>query len=320
MRDPAAVGQTKRCPKCRAPFVVEPMSEEDDFGFGEADEDSGMVSAPRRRSARQGGNRRSGAEKSSVNKAGGKKGNAKAKRKKSGSGESNLATYIMIAAIPIVLVGLGAVIYFNMPDGALVGAEFTQPQEYVTWNTPTSAFEFDYPKDWDINSSKFKALVKYRSVEISAEHDTDDSMFNLDISSGPVLEGENPGDGHYPVDDVHTIKGKQMEEAYQSKSYSERDVGRVPTLLRNSHYAEYSYTSFFGTERRGYRLTILFSKFCQLNILMESDADEFEKAKPVFLKVMETFRDRNAEEDDDAMEDLPLEEEDGEFVEEEEER
>ncbi|MEZ6046802.1 MAG: hypothetical protein R3C11_14730 [Planctomycetaceae bacterium] len=187
----------------------------------------------------------------------------------------------MVSLIALVMVGLGVTMFLGPMGG---GGGFEMPTEFEIWRTQSSSFQFEYPKGWETGGTKMTASVKKGSISIKVRDSVQGSL-KADIIAGPTaVDGEkNP---KLPVDIMHEVMKEDVVKEFTN--YSEFDMGRLESKPKNSHYSQYSHSSFFGGERAGYRLTMLNAKY-QLNILLECDADEFDQVKPLFEKIMSTF-------------------------------
>ncbi|QDU79214.1 hypothetical protein Pla110_09190 [Polystyrenella longa] len=284
MRDKKVIGRKKKCPQCSAHFVVRPESTADEFESVGASSSGGSSLPPRRSARKPAKKRRVVRDEFEDGPATGKK--RRSKKREPEKQESKVLLYVLIGMIPLLLCGIGALVYFvGIPGsgGGAIAEEFVMPEEYDTWGTRDSNFQFQYPKGWAASGVKKRASVEHGSIKISAEDSLVGSLF-ADISRGPGVIGEKPE--RFPVDDVHDLMGAKLVEKHPD--WSEVDRDRLKNRGGNSHLSEYTYSTFFGGERKGYRLTLLNAKY-QLNVLLECDADEFEQVKPLFEEMMPTF-------------------------------
>ncbi|MAT14309.1 MAG: hypothetical protein CMJ46_03470 [Planctomyces sp.] len=283
IRDPKMIGRKKKCPKCQVPFVLRPAGEEEDGGF---DGDEGIFGAggsmerlPQRRSNRK------PAKKRRAEPVEASEGKPKRRRKKEEEQKgSPVLLYVLIALIPVLLLGLGGLVYFAGPLISGGGGDLGNPEKYLLWQADKADFQFEYPADWSVGGSSKAITLDYGSVNVTIN---DSFVGGLMADVAKAQRGiPQPGDTREPVDDIHELWLPKVQETYSD--YEEVSVGRIPNKPGDSALSQFSYSGFLGGGKKGYRATIINVKY-NLQIMMACAPDDFEEVKPVFDHILKTI-------------------------------
>jgi hypothetical protein len=99
------------------------------------------------------------------------------------------------------------------------------------------------------------------------------------VGSDPNEEDET----QTPVAKLHEFRKESVAEEYNG--YEELSVTTVQSGMGDARRSEFTASHGFRSKLRGYRVTYI-SPRAQMNVMCECPEEDWEKAKPIFEKVI----------------------------------
>lgn len=277
LKDDSALGKKIRCRKCEKPFVAKAADEDDDL-FSDAE------MAPMAPPPGLAGVKRKKKKVKSADDDGG----SPAK-----SGDTQLPKWVIPTAIGVasivaigVLFGAGMLIRGAMARTGGGGME--APTEWSNYRNPAEKFSCVYPANWEMEGSTSiggggASWVRFTSGEAKINIRESIAGGALSDIAGVGADPNEEDESMTPVAKLHEFRKESFAEGYSD--VQEHSVTTIQSGMGDARRSEFTASQGFSGKLRGYRVTYI-SPRAQMNAVCECPEEDWEKAKPIFEKVI----------------------------------